>query len=207
MSNLAAIRYLTNAENDALDSDLHDKLLYHLREGRDKLSNFQNGGGGYAMWSGGRPSVLHTALALSVLGGMKDFVPVSNEELTNAQRFLRENQDPTGSYVSDYFSDATVSTAYILHAQAVAGITDKSAWGYLLDDVDHLDVAALALTTKAAVMRYACVLTCVCAYVCVCLRVCAYVCVLTCLCLRLCAYVCVLTRVGVRTNKTNHNTQ
>lgn len=179
MSNLAAIRYLTNAENDALDSDLHDKLLYHLREGRDKLSNFQNGGGDYAMWGGGRPSVLHTALALSVLGGMKDFVPVSNEELTKAQRFLRQKQNPTGSYVSDCFSDATVSTAYILHAQAVAGITDKSAWEYLLkaDDLDHLDVAALALTTKAAVMR------CV------------------------CAYACVLARVGVRTNKTNHNTQ
>lgn len=150
--NLVALQYL-DARGDATR---RPELLHNLQVGRDRLVNvFMQRSGGFGMWSASdHPTPLHTSMALGLLGAMKDVVDVSPSVLEKTTAYLRGMQQSDGSYPhqNGYGISSTALTAYVLHAQALAGQSDHAAFAHLSQQAHALDTAALALTTRAALL-------------------------------------------------------
>jgi heat shock protein 5 len=150
--NLAALRYLRTREG-GLAPAAEQKLLSNLKAGRDRIvREFLTSDGGFSLWPGDRrgASVFHTALGLGMLGLLKDEAPTPNAVLQGAEAYLRNQQGNDGAYNgirgvhSEIFPNSALGpiplTAYVAHAQALAGIRDVAALAYLT----HLNNDSLA---------------------------------------------------------------
>ncbi len=100
----------------AVDKQTKAQAEIYLREGYERLLNYQTTSGGFSYWGkNDAPNVALTAYILRFLNDAKDFVEVDERVIGNAQNWLLKQQQTDGSWQTTQV-EVDASTAYVARA-------------------------------------------------------------------------------------------
>jgi hypothetical protein len=103
----------------AIDAKTKTQAYVYLKEGYERLLNYQTPSGGFSYWGKtDAPNVALTAYVLRFLRDAKGFIEVDEKVIENAQSWLLKQQKADGSWQPNY-GDVDSLTAYVARLLAM----------------------------------------------------------------------------------------
>ena len=101
-----------------IDPNVKAQAQIYLREGYERLLNYQTPSGGFSYWGKtDAPNVALTVYVLRFLNDAENYVAVDEKVTANAREWLLKQQEADGSWKTSYV-DTNASTAYVANSLA-----------------------------------------------------------------------------------------
>jgi hypothetical protein len=126
-SSYPSLLLLRQGKSSGEESPLRSRAERYLSLGYSRLLNYRDESGGFTYWGRGKPDLALTAYAIRFLSDARDMIPVDEEVIDDAQRWLIKEQQADGSWLRESRRDteksrqAAILTAYIARVLASAG--------------------------------------------------------------------------------------
>lgn len=134
-----------------LTQPIKEKLITNMEGGVQLLMKYNNSDGGFSYW-GKESKVFYTALALSALGKVSQYVSVKKSALENALQYLQSKKDGEKWSVDSHNAKESIPirsiysmNAYILYSLTEAGLWDESSYQWMVENVSNYENDAILL--------------------------------------------------------------
>ena len=122
----------------SVDAKIKAQAENYLREGYERLLNYQTPSGGFSYWGkNDTPNTALTAYILRFLNDAQNFINVDEKVIEDAQNWLLKQQQTDGSWNTKYV-DTDSSTAYIVRSLSLNDGKDEDTKNHLRRGLDFL---------------------------------------------------------------------